>query len=240
MCSPRPWTIRSSARGGVEEADQRRTCNRWPSRVRVASAATSSTDPDHPSTARLAGDDRVERRLESVQVNLGDRVGETTRPQIRGESAPDALPFADRHLRRLDPDQRNATEDERQNSRRQLRATGVAGRGNRAAGLEGPHHVRQRPAADRVDRAGPPPALERLPRRSDVLGGDEPDGAETAKAILLGLLPCRGPDLVAPAGEDPDGATSDAAGGAGDEDGTRRRGEPTRLEGDDAQGRSEA
>src|SRR3954452_13075402 len=184
MCSPRPWTIRSCARGGVEEADQRRTCSRWPSRVRLASAVTSPTDPYDPATARLAGDDRVERALDPVQVNLADRVRETTRPEIGRESAPDALPFADRHLRRLDPEQRDPAEDERQDGRGQLRATGVARRGNRAARLEAPQHVRQRHAAHRVDGAGPPRALERLPRRSDVVGGDEADRAEAAKAIL--------------------------------------------------------
>src|SRR4051795_8050678 len=159
MCSPRPWTIRSCARGGVEEADQRRTCTRWPSRVRLASAVTSPTDPYDPATARLARDDRVERALDLVQVNLGDGVRETARPQIRGESAPDALPFADRNLRRLDPEQRNTAEDEWQDGRRQLGATGVAGRRNRAAWLEGPQHVRQRRAPHRVDPAGPPRAL---------------------------------------------------------------------------------
>ena len=62
----------------------------------------------------------------------------------------------DRHVGRVHPQQRHAAEDEREDRRRELRAAGVARRGDRGADPQRPQHVGQRRASRRCPR--PPPS----------------------------------------------------------------------------------
>ena len=67
----------------------------------------------------------------------------------------------DRHVHRIHPEQRHATQDEREDGRVELGATGVARGRHGATDPQRPQHVRQRRPADRVDRAGPAFRFER-------------------------------------------------------------------------------
>ena len=70
------------------------------------------------SGPQLAAQDRVERALELVEPDLArDRVVEVRRAQVVGEPPPGLAALLDRRLHRVDAEQRDAAQDERQHGR---------------------------------------------------------------------------------------------------------------------------
>ena len=150
---------------------------------------------------------------------------EPVRPKVRRDPAPERPPLLDRHQHGVHPEQRDPAQDERQHRRLEARPAGVARRRDRRAGPQRPQHVRQRRAADRVDRARPAPRLER-PRalRGDLVARHDAGRAQRAQPVLLVGLAGRRPDLVAARRQDRDRAAADAAARPGHERPARRPG----------------
>ena len=91
------------------------------------------------------------------------------------------------------PEQRHAAQDEREDRRDEGRAAGVAGCGDRRPVAQRPQHVRQRRAADRVDRAGPALRLERPAALGRALGPRARSRPRRARAGSPPRAPCRWP-----------------------------------------------
>ena len=100
--------------------------------------------------------------------------------QVARQPGPGLDPLVARAHHRVDAEQVDAAQQERDHGRRQVAAAGQAASRDAGAVFELRQDRRQRVAADRVDRAGPALAVERPGRlfgergAVDQLGGAEP------------------------------------------------------------------
>ena len=88
-CAGAPWLAAGrAARGRTLE---RRALKRRALGAELwARGVRSAADPDDPASSGAPGQDAVERRLEAVEIDLGDRLAEATRSEILGDPVPRA------------------------------------------------------------------------------------------------------------------------------------------------------
>ena len=139
---------------------------------------------------------RVERAVELVERDLGDVGAELARPQVGRQPIPELAAAGDRHRHRVHAEQRHAAQDEREDRRLELRATGVArtrrprARAGASAGrtAASPHRRRRPRPAHRSDSSGRPSAVtssrDRIPdapsERSRSASSGLPVAAQTS------------------------------------------------------------
>ena len=133
-------------------------------------------------------------------------------------------PGPGRHARALgahhavDPEQRDAAQDEGHHRGGEVRALGkAAGRDGAAIGGLG-DGIDQSVAADRIDDPCPQLLLQGLARVRQLVAVDEFAGAQLGEVLLLALIAIGCDHGIARLGEQRGGHRADAAGRAGDED----------------------
>src|SRR5215211_1771180 len=95
--------------------------------------STSCADVDDRAAGRLAVEDRRERGVEIVECDVVTDAVEPGGLEIGGNTPPYRASTIDRGHDRVDAEQVDATEDERQHCRRQAAAAREAAGGDRAA-----------------------------------------------------------------------------------------------------------
>src|SRR5215210_8180602 len=92
----------------------------------TGSDSISCADVDDRAAGRLALEDRRERRVEVVECDVVTDAVEPSGLEIGGNAPPYRASTIDRGHDRVDAEQVDATEDERQHRRRQAAAAGEA------------------------------------------------------------------------------------------------------------------
>src|SRR5688572_21541132 len=110
-------------------------------------------DPDDRPTLDLPANDLLQGVGRIGQRDLvSDRIVQVRRAQVRGQPLPDLGPLRQRDGHRVDPEDVDGAQDEREHRRRECYPAGVPADRDAAAVVHGPQQVRQRCPADRVDR----------------------------------------------------------------------------------------